>query len=79
MISRIDLIKNIETAMRLEEEVIPLYVKHCEIAASFTIYDPHLIQKTKEVLAKLGKDSQNHRRWLISMLIKLEKESRDAF
>ena len=79
MISKNDLIKSIEKAMRLEEEVIPLYVKHCDIAASLAVYNPQLLQKTKEALTKLGNDSKHHRRWLIMMLKRLEKDPRNAF
>jgi len=79
MISKSELFESVERAMRLEEEVIPIYMKHCDMAVTFAVTKPHLLQKTKEVFAKLGNDSQNHRRWLISLLKRLEKDPKNAF
>jgi hypothetical protein len=79
MIDKKELLTMLEKAKISEEKSIPIYTKHMGTAIFWTGIDKEKVEKIKEALILLARESERHRKVDEYLIAKIKSEARDAF
>lgn len=79
MIEKQKLLKILKDALDAEEKAIPIYSKHLESAIFWTGIEKGKIQKIKQSLNRLARDSTAHKRAVERLIEEVKEKDKDAF
>lgn len=79
MMTKQELLKKLKEALQMEEKSIQIYTDHISAALPWTGIKKEEAQKIRKSLSVLGKDSEGHKKIVLSLIKKVEEDSRDAF
>lgn len=78
-IKKEELIKQIDRALRIEEEMLPQVSKNIKAAAKFIEKDPKKRSEIEAMLYKLASESDGHAKILNELKAKLLKGKKDVY
>ena len=79
MIKKDDLLKELKEALVLEEQSIPIYMKHLSSAVFWTGWDEQTAAKAKNVFLYLAQESSRHKNIIKDLIENVKQDKRNAF
>ena len=79
MMTKQELLKKLKEALQMEEKSILIYTDHISAALPWTGIKEEEAEKIRNSLSVLGRDSEGHKKIVMSLMNKVEEDSRDAF
>ena len=67
------LLRLVKKAVKMEEELIPIYSNHCSLFSNFLDFDSSTQQRFVEVLTQIRDESREHKEKLANLIKTIEE------
>ena len=79
MITKEQLLNELNEALKTEESAIPLYTKHVSSTLFLADMEKEKVSRIKEILGILNSDSQKHAEMFKSLINRIEGDAKDVY